>query len=74
MAGQASPGTIAAMRLVLAGVVPYTAAQQCKLHKTTLYRNRLYKLYMAGKRAELEIELDRLEKRHATQAKGDLRQ
>lgn len=61
MARPASSGTIAAMRLVLAGVVPYTAAQQCQLHKTTLYRNRLYKMYMAGKREELRAELDRLE-------------
>lgn len=60
MAGKIQPSTIAAMELVIANTVPYTAAKQCKIDVTTLYRSRLYKMHKAGQHQELRAELDRL--------------
>lgn len=48
MAGKASTGLIEAMRLVVAGVVPYTASQRTGIHPTTMYRSRIYKAWLAG--------------------------
>lgn len=49
------------MKLVLAGVVPYTAAKRYQIAPATMYRSALYKLWLTQepkKIAELRRTLD----------------
>lgn len=59
MAGRKSDATILTFRLMLAGVVPYSAAKQAGIAK--VYRGQLYALWKSGKHDELRAELDRLD-------------
>lgn len=45
MSGQTSARMIEAMKLVLADVVPYTAAQRAGVRHESLYRCKWYKLH-----------------------------
>lgn len=59
MAGKPSASMVHAMRLILdASLTPYKAAKMANVSTSTMYRSRLYKLWQAGKHADLRRELD----------------
>jgi hypothetical protein len=47
-----------AMRLVLTGVTPYAAAKRAQVALPTMYRSRLYKLWLHGDKEQLKIAMD----------------
>jgi hypothetical protein len=49
------------MRLVLANMTPYAAAQRVAIAPATLYRSSLYKMWKRGELAELKKELAQIE-------------
>lgn len=48
MSGRPSASQVEAMKLVKAGVTPYTAAKRMGVGLGTMYRSRLYKLWKEG--------------------------
>lgn len=61
MAGKPTRQTVKAMRLVLANMTPYAAAQRVAIAPATLYRSSLYKKWKRGELAELKKELAQIE-------------
>lgn len=58
MARRPSAAMFAAMKLVLAGMTPYAAAKRYDLSFTTMYKSRLYKLWLANDIITLKQEID----------------
>lgn len=59
MAGRISARMMNAMRLIVDhGMTPYTAAKRMQLAVSTMYRNRLYKLWRDAEFDELTKEMD----------------
>lgn len=58
MARTDSARMIEAMKLVLDGVTPYSAALRAGINITTMYRSRLYSMWKAGQIEELKIQMD----------------
>lgn len=58
MAGRPSARLVEAMKLVMAGTTPYQAAQRLQIATTTMYKSRLYKMWLAGDHVEVRKQLD----------------
>lgn len=58
MSGKPSAAMMDAMRLVIAGVTPYRAAQRMQIQLSTMYKSRLYKLWKEGSLEALQSELN----------------
>lgn len=58
MAGRPSARLVEAMKMVLAGTTPYKAAQRMQIANTTMYKSRIYKMWLKGEVAEVKKELD----------------